>query len=115
MFGQLREAVNEGGFLTSLVDKFLEEVPARLAALREAAGRGDAQALMRAAHSLKGCAGTLGARGMAAMCGGLEECGRAGRAAEAVPRLADRQKEFDRVRKALDAELRCVARGRKTA
>ena len=70
---------------------------------------------MKAAHSLKGSAGTLGARDLAAMCGGLEECARAGRTAEAAPRLADLHKEFDRVRKALDAERRRGTPGRKTA
>ena len=115
VFGQLREADGGGGFLAAIIDKFLEEAPARLAALREAADRADAQALVKAAHSLKGSAGTLGARDLSAMCGGLEESARAGQTTEAAPRLAGLHKEFDRVRKALVAERPGGARKRRTA
>ncbi|MBI1950911.1 MAG: response regulator [Acidobacteria bacterium] len=116
IFGQLREADGAGGgFLAALIDKFLQEAPVRLAALREAAERADAQALVKAAHSLKGSSGTLGARDLAAMCSGLEECGRAGRIAEVTPRLASLHQEFERVRRALEGERRGRAPGRKTA
>jgi HPt (histidine-containing phosphotransfer) domain-containing protein len=69
-----------------------------VAALREAATRGDAGVLEREAHALKGSAATLGARCLAAICEELEACGRAGnptRAAALLPRL---EAELERVR-----------------
>jgi len=116
VFGQLKQADGgSGGFLAALIDKFLQEAPSRLAILSQAADGGDAGALVKAAHSLKGSSGTLGARELSEMCAGREECGTAGRMAEAGLRLTAIQKEFDRVRKALDAERRRVEAGRKTA
>jgi len=70
---------------------------------------------VKAAHSLKGSAGTLGARALSEMCAGLEECGKAGRMTEVGMRLSAIQEEFARVRKALDAERRLAGAGRKTA
>jgi PAS domain S-box-containing protein len=116
VFGQLKQADGgSGGFLAALIDKFLEEAPARLKVLSESADRGDKDPLVKAAHSLKGSAGTLGARGLSEMCAGLEECGKAGRMSEVGLRLAAIHEEFDRVRKALDAERRRAGAGRKSA
>ncbi|HEV8700594.1 MAG TPA: response regulator [Candidatus Polarisedimenticolia bacterium] len=116
VFGQLRQADGgHGGFLAMLIDKFFEEAPARLATLSDAALRGDREALVKAAHSLKGSSGTLGARELSEMCAGLEECGKAGRLNEAGLRLSAIQKEYDRVRKALDAERPSGAAGRRSA
>jgi len=116
LFGQLRQADGgQGGFLATLIDKFFEEAFSRLATLGKAADRGDKESLVKAAHSLKGSSGTIGARQMSEMCAGLEECGKAGRMTEVGMRLSAIQKEFDRVRKALDAERRRSGAGRKTA
>jgi PAS domain S-box-containing protein len=116
VFGQLKQADGgSGGFLCALIDKFLQEAPSRLAMLGEAADRGDKEAVVKAAHSLKGSSGTLGAKGLSDLCAGLEECGKAGRMSEVGIRLSAIQEEFDRVRKALEAESRRVAAGRKTA
>jgi len=116
VFGQLKQADGgTGGFLIALIDKFLEEAPKRLAGLSEAVDRGDKEALVKAAHSLKGSCATLGAQEMSRMCAGMEECGKAGRMTETGLRLASIQEEFARVRKALDAERRRVEAGRKTA
>jgi len=116
VFGQLRQVDGgNGGFLAVLIDKFLQEAPSRLAVLSESADRGDKEPLVKAAHSLKGSAGTLGARGLSEMCAGLEECGKAGRMSEVGLRLEAIQEEFDRVRRALDAERRRAGAGRKSA
>jgi PAS domain S-box-containing protein len=116
VFGQLKQADGgSGGFLGALIDKFLEEAPARLKILSESADRGDKEAVVKAAHSLKGSSGTLGAKGLSEMCAGLEECGKAGRMSEVGMRLSAIQEEFDRVRKALDVERRRSGAGRKTA
>jgi two-component system sensor histidine kinase/response regulator len=116
VFGQLRQVDGgSGGFLAALIGKFLEEAPSRLAILSESADRGDKEALVKAAHSLKGSSGTIGARGLSEMCAGLEECGKGGRMTEVGVRLAAIQEEFARVRKALDVELRRAGGKRQTA
>ncbi len=62
--------------------------PARLAAIRAAAG-GDATQLERAAHSLYGTCSNLGCRRMAELCARLETLGRSG-SVEGAPALAAR-------------------------
>src|SRR5439155_13293065 len=90
VFGQLREADRAGGnrFLAALIGKFMQEAPARLATLRDAVGRADAEVVVKAAHALKGSAGVLGAAAMAAACKDVEELGRSGSVAGAETHVA---------------------------
>ncbi len=87
---------------------FLDSTPPRLAALREAAARGDARSLEQEAHALKGSAATLGARRLAGLGERLEALGRAGDAAGAATMLPHLDAEFARVRTALTAKLATV-------
>jgi len=104
-----------GAFLGMLIDKFLQEVPIRLASLREAVTRADPQGLEKAAHSLKGSSGVLGARAMSEICRSLEENGRSGSLGAAPDLLARLDLEFDQTRAALEAERKTRGRRRKTA
>jgi signal transduction histidine kinase/PleD family two-component response regulator/HPt (histidine-containing phosphotransfer) domain-containing protein len=63
-------------FLVELIDLYLQEVPALLAAIRSAAERGEAAGLVRPAHTLKGNSGYLGAHRVAAICEQLIALGR---------------------------------------
>ena len=75
----------------ALVDLFLDDAPARIAALRAAIEGGDATAAAKVAHLMKSSASSVGALAYAARCGQLEqlageqrlEAARAG--AEALP------------------------------
>ncbi|WP_313311418.1 PAS domain S-box protein [Pulveribacter sp.] len=49
----------QAGFLRTAIERFLEDGPAQLAALRAAAGAGDAPALAAGAHRLRGAAANL--------------------------------------------------------
>jgi CheY-like chemotaxis protein/HPt (histidine-containing phosphotransfer) domain-containing protein len=106
-FATLREVDAEGsdGFLQELIAKFVdEEAPSRLHALRQSVTAADAVALARAAHSLKGSAGTLGATGMVSLCLQIEARGKAG-SLEGAAGLLDRlEAEFRRVREGLGIE-----------
>ena len=115
IFGQLREADRAGGngFLAGLIEKFLQEAPARMAMLHDAAAAADSEALLKAAHALKGSAGALGALAMAAACGEVEDLGRNRTVIGAGPLLVRIEEELDRVRGALDAESEGEARRRK--
>jgi CheY-like chemotaxis protein len=99
------QAEGEPDILGELIGLFLEEAAPQLAALRRALEEGDARAVERVAHTLKGSSGSMGAPRMAEVCGALEEVGVLGDLTRA-PGLLDRlDAEFDRTRRALNAEL----------
>lgn len=58
----------DGDLLAELFQLFLTDTPPRLDAIEAAIAGGDAPALQRAAHTLKGSAGGLGATRMQAIC-----------------------------------------------
>jgi HPt (histidine-containing phosphotransfer) domain-containing protein len=58
----------------------------------------------RAAHTLKGSSGNMGAARMAAVCAELEEAGASGDLGRALGLLARLEEELGRVRPALEAE-----------
>ena len=64
--------------LGKVVDLFIEATPKLLQALRDARAGGDAEALRRAAHTLKSSGANVGAGGLAALCGQLESLARDG-------------------------------------
>jgi PAS domain S-box-containing protein len=112
----LRDPGGQGGdFLNALIDKFLQEVPSRVTALREALAKKDPGSLSRAAHSLKGSSAVLGAVTMAGVCQELETQGRTGSLDGAGEGLSRLEREFDRVRGALETERRGAGRKRRIA
>ena len=75
----LREAGAEHA-LYSIVDTFVRQGPARLAALAAAAASGDAPEIAKAAHVFRGAAATIGARVLAELLERVENTARAGQA-----------------------------------
>jgi PAS domain S-box-containing protein len=69
---RLAETLGDDAALDGLVDTFLAEAPKLLATLRDAADRGDADELRRAAHTLKSNAATFGGEALADDCRMLE-------------------------------------------
>ncbi len=67
--------------MNDLVENFLSSASDRVEAVKDAVGRGDNEALERAAHSLKGSCGTLGATRMAEVCSDLVTLAREGKSA----------------------------------
>jgi HPt (histidine-containing phosphotransfer) domain-containing protein len=90
--------------LVELIDLFLQDVPARLVQLHGALVDGQAKLVMQIAHSLKGSSANLGARGMACICGKLEERGRAGSLDGGPGLYGELEHEFARVLRALELE-----------
>jgi CheY-like chemotaxis protein/HPt (histidine-containing phosphotransfer) domain-containing protein len=91
--------------LAELIDLFLQEAPSQLDAMRQAIAKNDMNAMARvisAATALKGSAGNLGARSLAALCDEIEQAAKAGFLADAAPVLDKATSEFARVRDALD-------------
>lgn len=68
----------EPDVLAEVLQLFLEDVPRRIAKLRAACEAGDAVEVYKAAHSLKGSAGNIGAKTLLAVCRQLDDRGRAG-------------------------------------
>jgi HPt (histidine-containing phosphotransfer) domain-containing protein len=80
------------------LDAFEAEISRRLAAMREAADRGDASTLARAAALLRAQARALGADRCVEACRELETLGRQGTLGDASVFLAQLEDELDRLR-----------------
>ena len=87
----------EPDVLTEVLQLFLTEVPRRMDRLRNACAAGNIEEVYRAAHSLKGSAGNIGAQRMMGVCRQLDEMGRAGDLTDAAPLLAALGIEYERV------------------
>lgn len=84
-----------------VVALFLADAPARLQALQDALAGGDAQALGKAAHALKGAAGNVGARALQQLAHRLEADAQAGMPADAQGRLEQARVVWEKTRSAL--------------
>jgi HPt (histidine-containing phosphotransfer) domain-containing protein len=87
----LKDLQSVGGDVQELVRVFTTSSTERLECLRTAARAGDAEALGRAAHSLRGSSGSLGGRRVADICAVLEAPGELDSAtrSELLDRLSD--------------------------
>ena len=87
----------DASFLAEVVQAYRDDSPPRLHALREAHRALDADALARAAHSLKGSSGNFGAARMQVLCVELEQLSREGRPGDAVPLIDRLDVEYQRL------------------
>jgi HPt (histidine-containing phosphotransfer) domain-containing protein len=104
---QLRflEDEDQPNVVAELVLLFVEHTPPKIAAIRDGLAQGDAGAVKRAAHSLKGSSANVGATGMQHVCEQIEHAaagGDLGPARELLPLL---EQEVAVVVEALQAEL----------
>lgn len=90
-------------FLPGVLRSFRTHATSAVATLEAAVRAGDAAAVKRAAHSLKGGAGNVGARGLASRCAALEAVAVGG--GNLAVALADVVAEARRVGARIDAEL----------
>jgi HPt (histidine-containing phosphotransfer) domain-containing protein len=101
---ELRANVGDDpAFVAELIEEFIEEAPRQLQVLREAATTGEAEAVRRAAHTLKGNARMFGAEGLASLCLEAETAAAAGDLDTVRQRLESVEAEWNRVREALVA------------
>src|SRR5215831_9923089 len=85
---QLREDLGGNARLHEVIVTFLEKTPEALASLHDAATRGDADAMRRGVHMIKGTSAILGARPLAEQCAALEHLSRSGLVEDAVNHVA---------------------------
>jgi HPt (histidine-containing phosphotransfer) domain-containing protein len=95
----------EPDIVADLAGMFLEDARSRLEAVEEALQKGDAPAVERAAHTLKGGSGGMGARRMFGLCTQLEETGASGHLSQGSELLGPIREELERVDRALEAEV----------
>jgi HPt (histidine-containing phosphotransfer) domain-containing protein len=90
-------------FLGSLVDTFLRDCTAYMDDIRTAVEQGDAEALRREAHGLKGASGNMQAEGTEGAARRLEDIGRSGDLEQAPEALRELEEEVDRLIPALES------------
>ncbi|MBW2107263.1 MAG: Hpt domain-containing protein [Deltaproteobacteria bacterium] len=72
----VQRAMGDSSFLETMLEKFLEGMPAQVEALKTAIEKGDSDGLRETAHSLKGAAANLSADRLAQAAFRLEQMGR---------------------------------------
>jgi HPt (histidine-containing phosphotransfer) domain-containing protein len=87
----------EPDVLTEVLQMFLQEVPPRIERLRNAWTTGDIQEVHRAAHSLKGSAGNIGAQRLLAVCRQLDDRAKPAEPATTAELVAALDVEYARV------------------
>jgi len=95
----------EHDFVGELVDEFVHDTELRLVELRTSVDVGDALAVRRIAHAIKGSGGQLGGRRLALSCGRLERKAASGRLSEAKLDLREIEFDYRELRLALTRQL----------
>jgi CheY-like chemotaxis protein/HPt (histidine-containing phosphotransfer) domain-containing protein len=102
---QLAEDLGGVDALKDAVRIFLSATPGLLATLRDAAARGDAAAIQRAAHTLKASSAMLGAAGLSARCQQLERSARTSSLHDAASQAAAIEAIYTALESTLRAEI----------
>lgn len=89
-----------------LIHTYISDSVDRLASIRDALEAGDAEALVKAAHSFKGSSINIGAPRLGVLCLEVENAGREKRLADAGPFLQEIDSEFHQVRSMLERILK---------
>jgi HPt (histidine-containing phosphotransfer) domain-containing protein len=87
----------EPDVLAQVLRLFLDEAPRRLDRLHSALAQGNAGEFQRAAHSLKGAAGNIGATALRDAARRADELGASGRLEAAAPLVTDIERRLGEV------------------
>jgi HPt (histidine-containing phosphotransfer) domain-containing protein len=88
--------------MAELIHLFLSDTPGRLAAMRKAAGQGDAREVEEEAHRLKGASANMALEQVRSAAIALEQAART----NAVPEML---RELDRLDRAFERARTCLA------
>lgn len=91
--------------LGNLIRTYLDQLPGRVAGLRQAQAQGDAKAVFKVAHMLKSTSASLGAYTLQALCQRFEDAGRREDLQGTAGLLEPFEAEAAKVDAALQAEL----------
>src|SRR5262249_26819786 len=103
---QLGDELGSLDAVRDVVATFLEQGPAMVARMRDAAARADASGLRAAAPALKGTSATLGVVGVARLCADLEGACRAGDLAGTAAQVDDLESAWQQASEVLRAQGR---------
>ena len=95
-------SLGDPGVVKEIISTYLDDAPRRLGDLRRGLEGGDAEGAKKAAHTLKGASRSVGAVKLGALCQKAEEALKAGDLARARALLPEVEREFSRVRAALE-------------
>jgi HPt (histidine-containing phosphotransfer) domain-containing protein len=101
VLGELRLLGGSSGFVRDLIDLFLKELDLHFGRLKAGFDAREAGVVERAAHSLKGSSGNLGADAFSRLCAELQQASKA----PDWPRMAELRNLLDREHPLLLAEL----------
>ncbi|GAB4147730.1 MAG: hypothetical protein Fur0037_15970 [Planctomycetota bacterium] len=87
--------------LLDLIQLFLDDGPAKIAAIEQGISNGDFDQVERAAHALKGSAGNLGAKLLQAVCEKLQRATRQHQLAEVTELAPQLHQRFSEAMQAL--------------
>lgn len=106
----IRDLEEPGGadLVAQIVGIYLEHATRLLAELRSAAGRNDFASIERCAHTLKSNSAQLGAERFAQVCSRLERVARTITPESLSDLLAHLDREYERVRVRLSAQMRAA-------
>jgi signal transduction histidine kinase/CheY-like chemotaxis protein/HPt (histidine-containing phosphotransfer) domain-containing protein len=93
----------DDNWVTSLIQRFLEDASSRIVKLVVASETGDATTLGSVAHALKGSAANIGATTVAEIARSLQALGRSGNVDGATDLITALEQEFGRVRTELES------------
>ncbi|MDQ3604367.1 MAG: Hpt domain-containing protein, partial [Actinomycetota bacterium] len=95
----------ETDIVAELAGVFLDDARSGLEEVEGALQKGDAPAVERVAHKLKGGSGSMGAREMSGLCAQLQDLGASGDLSQGPTLLERIRHELERVDRALEAEV----------
>ena len=106
---ELRGLPGEDGeeLLPRIIEMFLEDAPKAMIDLDGALAAGDARAVVRIAHTVKGCGAYFGAHRFQELCNAMEQAGKAGDLEPVADLLSQTGHELQRVIAALELEIAC--------
>jgi len=104
--GLLERLAGDEDMLLQVVETFLQDAERLVADLTATAQAPDAESLSKAAHALKGAAGSTGAMRLMHIAKQIEEPARKGQIQEAAKLAASLPEELDRFRKTFQAEVK---------
>ncbi len=100
---------DDPGFVQEMIDEFLADAPALVAAMRDGLATVDAEGVRRAAHTLKSNANTFGAHDLGTRCAALESQAKEGDLTGVATELAAIAKAWEQVREGLPEAWRTIA------
>jgi CheY-like chemotaxis protein/HPt (histidine-containing phosphotransfer) domain-containing protein len=101
----MSRVMNDEELARSVVEGFLEDLPANLAQLKRCLETGDAHGAAQAAHKIKGASGSAGADALCALAASMEQAAKTGDTTALAASAAELDGQFETFQRAVKAEM----------